>query len=395
MSFLGHLKILFSLLILCLEVNCSDYGFADLDLGAISGGSANLANLGSLDLNNLEDINKIEIKKPVYAPNVDNDGDSLKRECACLQGGPDTEFFDKDFRVYNSTQLKAIYKKLKEKAKNISGKRASSKGINDGGPTPLKHKPTEEEPKGCGNPVCVVVDKKPRRFRSLCAFNKFLSEDRPGDQVNFVQKGDCYDIIENDGGRKKPWVDQKEVLASSTDCQACRDDPFCGKEIVINVDLSSVINGVSSAIGGELFHPETNKRMAGVPMEFESVCDAMIFFQTRENLNLKTQVIGYAIGTKETIYPQEGDRCLWTEWFDHNSPCGSDGDLELHSQHKSYLENSQTGPLRICEPADIKITQQQGGSEFTQIPVEEVSRGEGKGVPFDNTTFGQVLESSN
>ena len=45
---------------------------------------------------------------------------------------------------------------------------------------------------GCGNPVCVVIDQKPRRFKSLCSFIKFVKP--RGDQMNFIQKGDCYDI---------------------------------------------------------------------------------------------------------------------------------------------------------------------------------------------------------
>ena len=64
------------------------------------------------------------------------------------------------------------------------------------------------------------------------------------------------------------------------DCKICKKDDFCGKTVVINVDLSSVsgllirtgiktfkififqvIRGQSTAFGGELFHPETNKRM--------------------------------------------------------------------------------------------------------------------------------------
>ena len=42
--------------------------------------------------------------------------------------------------------------------------------------------------------MCVVIDTKPRRFRSLCQFILFVSESNRKSQVNFLQKGDCYDI---------------------------------------------------------------------------------------------------------------------------------------------------------------------------------------------------------
>ena len=47
---------------------------------------------------------------------------------------------------------------------------------------------------GCGNPVCVVLDRKPRRFRSLCHFVSYVAAQNRKNQVNFIQKGDCYDI---------------------------------------------------------------------------------------------------------------------------------------------------------------------------------------------------------
>merc|ERR1719431_351806 len=347
----------------------------------------------------LESLDNLDVKPKVYQKSLDEDGESLQRECGKLSSSSDSfeAKLDEEFSAYNVTKLQEIYHKLRSKSDFTPDKsRGSIKPINAEGPKPFAHqaRSEKEEPKGCGNPVCVVIDRKPRRFESLSSFNRFMGEERPGDQINFVQKGDCYDIIENDGGRTKPWVDPSPALQME-DCERCRKDIYCGKEIVINVDLSSIIIGMSSAFGGDLFHPETNKRMAGVPMEFRSVCDAMLFFQVRNNLNIKTQILGYGLGTKLILYPQEGDRCLWTEWFDQNDPCGSVGDLETHSQHCSYLENSQTGPLRICNAEHIKLTQQQGGSEMTTISVDELMRGEGKGVPETNNTFGQLVERSN
>ena len=48
--------------------------------------------------------------------------------------------------------------------------------------------------KGCGNPICVILDKKPVRFTSICQFINYLCNNNRQKQVNFIQKGDCYDI---------------------------------------------------------------------------------------------------------------------------------------------------------------------------------------------------------
>ena len=39
---------------------------------------------------------------------------------------------------------------------------------------------------------------KPRRFRSICQFVKYASDQNRKNQVNFIQKGDCYDISERE-----------------------------------------------------------------------------------------------------------------------------------------------------------------------------------------------------
>ena len=75
-------------------------------------------------------------------------------------------------------------------------------------------------------------------------------------------------------------------------------------------------------------------------------------------------MIGIAIGHKKDIFPLDGkflpkkyvrlnvfseensDKCLWTEWFDHDTPCNTDGDREVHSEHQDYLMETYTGPLR-------------------------------------------------
>merc|ERR1712179_525707 len=235
---------------------------------------------------------------------------------------------------------------------------------------------------GCGNPICVVIDRRPVRYHSLCHFNKEIG--LRGSQVNFIQKGNCYDII--DGGEKaktEPWVAAEPVLQES-DCEACKANEDCNQKVTFNIDLMSFLYGKSSAFGGEGYNVEKQKRMPGIPLEFPNVCRAMLFFQARKNLNIKTQVVGYAMGSKNEIFPRDGDACLWTEWFDHNTPCNGKGDLETHHEHQGYLENSITGTQRICSGSSIKDYQHQGGSEVTNLPAKELQDGEGYGIPRGN-----------
>ena len=60
---------------------------------------------------------------------------------------------------------------------------------------------------GCGNPICVVLDRKVFRFPSLCAYTRcsttptsiiprHIFDENRKEQMNFIQKGDCYDISE-------------------------------------------------------------------------------------------------------------------------------------------------------------------------------------------------------
>merc|ERR1712142_654647 len=174
-------------------------------------------------------------------------------------------------------------------------------------------------------------------------------------QVNFIQKGDCYDIIDNDeGAKEKPWTPPDEDLG---DCSECKKDQYCGQPITVNIDLQNLLTGKSSAFGGPTFNEQNSQRgrMVGVPIEFGDVCCLMNFLKSKEKLNIETQVIGIAIGKKTEIFPTDpnSNKCLWTEWFDHDMPCNSDGDREVHSEHQQRLEETYTGPLRICRPEEF------------------------------------------
>ena len=81
--------------------------------------------------------------------------------------------------------------------------------------------------------------------------------------------------------------------------------------------------------------------------------------------------------------------CLWTEWFDHDTPCNNDGDHEKHTDHYQRLQGTMTGPLRICEPENIVETQYEGGSESYQVNAHDAVKGNALGS--DNTMFKQEL----
>ena len=94
---------------------------------------------------------------------------------------------------------------------------------------------------------------------------------------------------------------------------------------------------------------------AGVPIEFNNVCSMMRWFQKKPNVNFKTQVIGFSAEKMDKIYPieSESDTCVWTEWFDHDTPCNSKGDTESHEEHFMKLQESWTGSMRICKPTEM------------------------------------------
>ena len=48
-----------------------------------------------------------------------------------------------------------------------------------------------KDEKGCGYPICVLIDAKPVRFRSLCRFMKFIKEENLEFRMFHFQKGDC------------------------------------------------------------------------------------------------------------------------------------------------------------------------------------------------------------
>ena len=80
------------------------------------------------------------------------------------------------------------------------------------------------------------------------------------------------------------------------------------------------MSGVSSAFGGPLFHETDGQRMVGVPLEFRGVCELMRWLKSSDQLNVKTQLIGLAVGRREEIFPEN---CKWSPALQHSSHISS------------------------------------------------------------------------
>ena len=52
----------------------------------------------------------------------------------------------------------------------------------------------KEDPDGCGFPICVDVDMRPKRFESMCSFTKWMKENGHERRIFEVQKGGCEDV---------------------------------------------------------------------------------------------------------------------------------------------------------------------------------------------------------
>merc|ERR1712055_658270 len=282
------------------------------------------------------------------------------------------------------------------RSKNGISKRGSSQ------PTskkvkPLPHQPFKEDPKGCGNPICVVLDQKPRRFPSLCQFRKWLLDTSRDCQINYIQKGDCYEIIDGNGKNyeKQPWTEPLPDDENNDICGGCRKDANCRKKITFNIDLQNLLEGQSSAKGGPTYQnddEEEGARLVGIPVEFDNICEAMKHFSKRENLNIKTQVIGFGHKQKRDLLPLQGDECLWTEWFDFQSPCLNTGEIETYHVAKSVMMEQESGPLRICDPESVMKTEYAGGSELKYVDSNLAKLG--KAIGNDGINFKQNIDSS-
>merc|ERR1719402_1214049 len=259
---------------------------------------------------------------------------------------------------------------------------------------PLPHKPFKEDPKGCGNPICVVLDQKPRRFPSLCQFRKWLLDTSRDCQINYIQKGDCYEIIDGNGKKyeKQPWTEPLPDDTNNDICEGCRNDTNCRKKVTFNIDLQNLLEGQSSAKGGPTYQnddEEEGARLVGVPVEFDNICEAMKYFSKRENLNINTQVIGFGHKQKRDLLPLQGDQCLWTEWFDFDTPCDSTGEIEQHHTAKSVMMEQESGPLRICEVDSVMQIEYAGGSELKIVDSNTAKVG--KAIGHEGINFKQNI----
>ena len=55
----------------------------------------------------------------------------------------------------------------------------------------------KDDPEGCGFPICVDVDMKPKRFESMCRFVKWMKDQGHERRIFVIQKGGCEDVSKN------------------------------------------------------------------------------------------------------------------------------------------------------------------------------------------------------
>jgi len=324
----------------------------------------------------------------------DAKGEDLERAENFLGTIPDTDWTQIEDKVYNYNMNNKVEKSTGIFRQEPGASRGSEKhrAINV---KPWPHKPKNGAPPGCGNPVCVIIDKKPRRFQSVCDMAKFMKTNSRCEQINFAQKGDCYQIIDTkEKADALPWSSD----AKTADCGACRNDEYCNQKVVFIIDINSVLKGQSSAPGGGTFRASSDghgNRMAGLPFDFENICEAMKTFESMPNINVKTQLVGVAFMEMKNLFTINADdaKCVWTEWFDHDTPCNSEYDLEEHCQHLAYLRSTKTGSYRIGQAKDIVETQHEGGSEITQVTASEAKQGNAYGSD-RKTKFIQIIKYS-
>ena len=110
-----------------------------------------------------------------------------------------------------------------------------------------KEKLDPKDTEGCGTPVCVLIDSRPKRFQSLCSFARHLKNAELNRQFFQVQKGDCadasmcitvYTISKCTFKGNCTAVEQKghdwHWGSKPTDgCQGCQGDKGCQTKICV------------------------------------------------------------------------------------------------------------------------------------------------------------------
>jgi len=308
--------------------------------------------------------------------NHNDDGDMFKRASSKIGTCPDRNFNNECFKKEkNDTMLRALQTKDLADDNKKPGPNAGRASLKDLQASPPSLKPGDSNiwpvrkmkitPEGCGNPVCLALDKKPMRFSSLCHAYAYLKMYNRLDSMHFVQKGDCMDIIMGKS-EKAVWVDSKKE--GDLDCTACSKSKYCKNVVTLNIDLSNLLLGKSSAFGGKNYINKNNedKRMSGVPVEFENMCHAMNFIKRKENVNQKTKLMGVYFGPLTDIIPTSDEKkCLWTEWFDTDAACNSDKDIEDFTTHQYYEQNRVSQTMSICQSENIMKYEVRGGTTST------------------------------
>jgi len=188
------------------------------------------------------------------------------------------------------------------------------------------HQPHKKDPPGCGNPICVLIDARPERFKSMCQFVHYLEDNNLHRRMFHIQKGDCLNAIAK---KSKNWAWGDKASCSE----------YSGEDQKYDIPLCLV------DIGEKRAH------------HFDNTCKAMKYLSKRE----KAQSL--YLGIEDRGSP---DQCksllknrqvyLKTEWFDIDEPCIL-GDMESAAQVFHYVHTYPVSEsFRFCNSKFKKST---------------------------------------
>ena len=186
---------------------------------------------------------------------------------------------------------------------------------------------------GCGTPICVNIDARPKRFESLCRFVSYLKTDCIKRQFYQIQKGDCADAIEGKGF-DRVWGEMPK-----DECKTCLNNDICNTKICLGFN--------------------------GKAKTFNCVCEAMKTLHDQKDVVLAYIAMG---DCSEVFNPQS---CLFTEWFDVDEPC-LDGDSESAAQNLAAASTwSKSGRFRMCPKSRRKGDFEVETVEGDPVPKEQ------------------------
>merc|ERR1711962_83840 len=182
------------------------------------------------------------------------------------------------------------------------------------------HKPNEKAGPGCGNPICVLIDARPERFKSMCDFIHYIDDNKLRYRMFHIQKGDCYTAIQGKGHKYEWGKDESCGDYGQGSNYGKYDVPLC------LVDIAE-----------ERAH------------HFDNPCKAMKYLAHRKEAITLYLGIGDRDATDQCQHLLKNKKLyMRTEWFDIDEPCVI-GDMENAPQVFHYVHTyTASESFRFC-----------------------------------------------